>query len=718
MQIFINVKLDTDCRWRRVIDGQLKDKIPHLGSDINFFDIEDCAVAYLRGENGSHIFMCTKKMERIVGSIRPKLLAILNDDELCFSGRIIKQLRLPSWFADLEEDSDRRRTIINELSDFSKWVNNKHDDPWVAPEFSMSLLAQIVDKLLTAVSKNESAKIVLACDQQNLKRAQKLLYYALRCLPVKISNKLTFNTAAKEMTSVDICCGNFSDAEVKEGGGVRIDIGKALSAQSDATESEHLHNAYAYYIRMLNVDEDPCDGFDDKDEVDALNAAVNNKVLEVKGNRLVEKCKTGNFTVEELNDFADSAKDSYELVKKQLQKIADYLCLNYTGFTNCYLRLTDEYQSFYSSFVTDKGRCPNWGSVEKTDSLIKYDEKCNREYIKILYEFWCGEKRNTVYKKNKIIEQFLFLDYDKRFQINSSLYKAFQAYWDSLNEDDFLEYLSHGTAWGAEAVSDYIIIRNSETIIQLVKYCCELKAEKGIGSEIVSRICNKYLSGLFERKIESSVHDLQLVQKMATENGIVLDTSVSNAIQAKVDNERDQHRDKVIEFLSSNSQIEGIEKTKKRDKSVAEKRQKKNASGINLDDEVVVYNIARLSERDCGEAGTIHNADWSGKLRVFSACVGILFVLQMIALGLADSLLLNKLYIFGCRFWIEVGLTGLIFLIGSFVWCHFEIKIYSLGKCDNKQYESRSATMLKWLFVLCGVATIIKVALAILFIVL
>lgn len=721
MQTFINIAVGDDCRWRRVIDGQLKDKNPPQGGRIKFFDIEDNAIAYMRGVDGSHIFLCTKKMEKIVGSIRPKLLAILNDDELCFSGRIVKQLRLPTWFADLEEDSDRRRTIIKELPNFSTWVNNEQDDHWVAPEFDMALLAKIVDKLLTAVSKNERAKIVIACGRQNLEKAQKLLYYALRCIPVKLANQLTFNTAAKEMASFDICCGNFSDAEVEKCGGVRIDIEKVLSDRSDVSESEPFNNAYADYIQMLSVDSDPCERFYDEDDLDTLNATVYNEVLEVRGNKLTVKCKKNEVTVEELCDFADHAKGCDALVKKQLHKIADYLCLNYIGFTNCYFRLNVEYQDFYESFVTDKGRCPNWGSVENTDVLFSQnDERCNSEYIKILYDFWIGTKKNTVYKNNKTIEQFLFLKFDERFQNNVSLYDAFVAYWNSLTEDEFLEYLSHGTAWNTEVVSDYIIMRNGEKIVQLVEYCCKLKADKGIDSGIVSKICNKYLSVLFERKSEISVDDLRIIQQMTTENGIILEACILNDIQSKVDDERVRHRDQVIDSLSKNRRIEGLAKTKKRDRSVAKNylKQKKKTNRINIDDEVVAYNIARLRERDCGEAGNIHNADWGGRLRIVAAIVGILFALQMIAFLCTDFLLLSKLYIFGFGFWGEFGLTVVMLIIGIFVWGFSAKEIWSQDECDHGQYEIKSAKMLNRLFMLCSVGTVIKALLAILFVVL
>lgn len=728
-EYFIHIlRLQTgqDATWQRPkINGTWDIQSPRGNYELDFSDnFKDCAFAYLQEDN-YHYFMCTKKTAEIYGCSQVELCAKLESDEVLsyFNKRIAVQLRLPDWFMTLESEREKVRFIAENISDFSKWVDQQDDDAWQPSNFPRPLLAKIVDDLLSAIKNNKRAKIVLICNEETLGRAQELLFKALRCLPVNLANRLTFNTAAKEIVPFDICCGKFSTAEVQKCGGVRIDLEKALSNQSVVSESELFHNPYADYIQMLSGDKDPCERFYNEDNVDTLNTLVNNEVLEVMVNKLTVKCKKGEVTVKELCDFADRAKGCDVLDKKQLHKIADYLCLNYIGFTRCYFHLADEYQSFYLSFVTDKGKCPGWNIDENIELLFSQNDEqgCNKEFIKMLYYIWQGEGQNTVYKTNNTISEFLFSDYDIRFRDNNSLHKAFKEYWDSLGENDLIEYLIHYDALSKKVVIDYIINRNGKTIEKFIEYCCDLKTNKGIDTNIVNKIFNRYLLNWLKNGSEKSVEVLESMSTITDKNGFILDSNISSEIQHQINIKNTNNSVQVINCLVEYNNAKVFGETKKRDIKIAKSWQKSTKKECNLDDDVVVYNIARLSERDCGMAGIIHNANKFGKLKSLELFTVILFFLQSIVLGLADFFLLNRLYIFGWQFWAQIVITGIMFLVGVFLWLHLYIKIHSeymseqshKPECDNKQYKSESVKILKSLFRVCVCATCIKVCFAI-----
>lgn len=737
MQLYIYIALGNDCRWRQTNNGRAVDRAPDVSVD--FLDIDDCAVAYMH-ENGLHVFSCTKNMPKLTGSVRPRLLATLKDGELPFKGRVEKQLCIPAWFENLEEDGDIEGTIIKELPDFSTWVCDK-DDGWTPPAFSTLLIAQIVDKLLTAINENQRAKVVLACSAQNLKAAQELLRCTLRCLPVKLANRLTFNTASKKIKPYDICCGipgqNFNEGLVEELDGVWFDIDGALA---DYSEKEFIPfaNAYAEYLSRLKNAEDPCDGYEESDDVDTLNAQVKEKVLIKKADKLVKKCKTNEIISDELINLKEFAQENSAAITKRLNKIAEYLSINYVGYTKFFINLTREDKDFYLSYVADKGKGFDLGGLDKTDSLITQNDEQdhNAEYISNLYGFWQGTTKKTAYKHNADIGKFLFSDYDKRFKENENLYNAFKKFWDSLNDDELIEFLKHGTALNSKDVESYIIFRKGKSPLDFVKYCCTLKNDKGISIETINRICNNYLLLTIndaESKGESLTEKLEQVQKITSGNSITLTPKVVDEIQKKIENEKNAKLESVVNYLWGNDlwkkqydeeDYETREEDKNRAKrwineiskkdedSKSEKGEGKPKSKLNMDD-IVVYNIARLDERDCGEAGFDHGTDRSRQLKGMALLLLSLFFVQCVVWAVWDCVVLNRFYISGWAVWIEIVLTAIMALFGILILFIFVFKNLKY-ECDKDKFETVGVRYLKAFFVTWLVAAVLKIAVAVL----
>ncbi len=574
MDTYIKIAIENDARWRIVKDGVLQEFYGTIGDA----DVTDSlakksnAVAYARSpqsSKGTHLFFCTTKMD----ASYPRLFARLSDKDVgnFFDGRIINQLVAPPWFTNLERNPNRKYTVFTNLQDFSKWVRHGDDvDAWVKPKFGMSLLAKIVDKLLIALKKSKKAHIVLSYNEKNIEDAQRLLYYSLRCLPRKLSNKFTFNTAASATISpFDICCGNFTKGAFNNVDGEFIDVEKALSNDADGTES-NLVNPYAYYISMLNGEIDPCAEYSDVDTLDVLNAKVNEKVLEYRGGKLVEKCRSNSLTVEDLKNFTDDVQSVPEgrvnVNAYRLSELASYIFINYTGFVK--ICNSDKFSKKYKDFYLKHCVANYTVNVEETDSLFKQNsdkirfpllnnrdnsQKGNCEYIKNLYAFWSGTKSNKSYISDETIGSFLFSDFDKRFKDNANLRQAFIDYWKTLSDDDFLKYLSDSKP--AKSIEDYILMRKSnETPSQFVNFCCRLK--NVLPEETVSNICNKHLYSrihMVKSVTEESVNDLLSAKKTAESNGIELTDDVKNAITEQIKEEIKRKRqvappDKFIEY--------------------------------------------------------------------------------------------------------------------------------------------------------------------------
>lgn len=699
MKAFINIALEKDARWYGLRDGKQCEISP---SDVereyehsNSADEKRNGVIYAR-QGESCVFLCAKDMVLNGRLQRTTLIGLYSAEEFDNSGRAATKCVIPEWFNSLDSATDKKAIVDKNLSHPDTWFSSGADDAWTDYEFDRGLLAQIVDELLNAIKANRCTNIVLNCSSDSLDFANKLMRKALRCVPILLSNRLSFNSAAKNFEPFDICCGYFKEKEVFDKSGIWIDVDRPKNENDYPKQVNSFSNLFAEYITFF--DGDPCEGFEEIEDIDKLNIEVERKVLEKKCDNVIKSVKGGKVSVAELSDLAQkcaSIKDIDESIQCQLINIACLLHVDIDGFQS-YLNLSEAHKKFYRNFLfiepKKKGKTFKWNSKNVDATLNAKDGDTNLKYLLALYSLWCEDVSSSCVLgtlKNDIAS-FLFKDYDSRILQNGGIEKSFQSFFDSLKDNELSSLIIDGNLPISNFFLGYIVKRFGYNARTMKSFCQNVLLQNDEKSKFVGAIYYQYFVSLMSSSYTLSISEWREVEGCISTFGVKLTTEEQNAMAQKVRQSEQNNYYNIVNSLDEKLPIKpssaGIRLAKK-------VNQDHKQGTINLNDDIALYNLERLNERDYGKAGNVNNANWFKRLSVWAIILCLLQGIMLCCFVAIDSTWEGILFIrnFGlCKFILNILSTVALLVI----WIIAAIQLYRHnGECDRKTFRLTRAKL-------------------------
>lgn len=700
MKAFIYIALEKDARWYGLRDGK---QCEISSSDVereyehsNSADEKRNGVIYAR-QGESCVFLCAKDMVLNGRLQRTTLIGLYSAEEFDNSGRAATKCIIPEWFNSLDSATDKKAIVDKNLSHPDTWFSSGANDAWTGFEFDRELLAQIVDELLNAIKANRCANIVLNCSSDCLDFANKLMRKVLRCVPILLSNRLSFNTAAKDSEPFDVCCGNFKEKEVHDKGGIWIDVDRLKNENYYPKRVNSLSNLFAEYITFS--DGDPCEGFEEIEDIDKLNIEVEQKVLVKKCDNVIKRIKERNVSIADLSDLAQkcaSIKAIDESIECQLINIACLLHVDIGVFQN-YLNLSDAHKKFYRNFLfiepKKKGKIFNWNSKNNVDATLNAgDGDTKLKYLLALYSLWRADVSSSCVLgtlKNDIAS-FLFKDYDSRILPNSGIEKPFQSFFDSMIDNDLSSLIVDGNLPISNFILGYIVKRFDYNARTMKSFCQNILSQNDAKVNFVGAIYYQYFVSLMNSSYILSINEWREVAGCISTFGVKLTKEEQNAMTQKVRQAEQNNYYNIVNSLDEKLPI----KPSNAGIRLAKKANQENKQGtINLNDDIALYNLERLNERDYGKAGNVNDANWFKRLSVWAIILCVLQGIMLCCFVVIDSTWEGVLFIrnFGlCKFILNILSTVAL----AVIWIIAAIQLYRYnGECDRKTFRLTRAKL-------------------------
>lgn len=400
--------------------------------------------------------------------------------------------------------------LKDEASRAEEWIFEDQSAVFDDKSIDRRIAAEIVEQLLNAIARNEKAKVFItdskAQDAKDNKMKDKayaaalqLLKFCIRCLPIRLANRLSFNTNIYHLCvkEFDLSCSETLGTDFSETDKAEVSVIDLRKAPND-DRLRQLQHKYARYVAQSHGN--PCEGADKIEDVEKLDAFAATLIFRDCCTTLSQKIdQAERIKLEELNALkdayenaahdqndADSKKDNDLLVKIALACLFDYDYYKIAeGNSELYSFLNDRLADF-----SDRVCVPDANWEKLYERLNGGKEEMGKKYLLFLYE---SQKRFA--KKHPYLNEIknaLFAFGGQNFSENNEhLKQIYILFFQCLHEKNVLfEYIKQNEkALDHPVFLDALkaIYRDLEKQFEFIKKLEDLK-DKAIKKDIPRKV--------------------------------------------------------------------------------------------------------------------------------------------------------------------------------------------------------------------------------------